>query len=155
MPELTYIKCDDQQIVQEVEQGIKTFIGAIECPGRQIIHLIFYEKHDKRGGWLHPFSVSKTEREWERWSISVTCRSIQNSTEKEAFEEMQEKNLTGCLLYIASQGAIPPTHWLEEDEDHPSWPYFRIAIPGTTTTESWGGLLKKMISDSSIPGLLG
>lgn len=65
---------------------------------------------------------------------------------------MLEKNLQGCLLYIATMSSQYGEHVPPATEPLRSSP-FRISVP-TGNHESWGGIIKKMINDSAAPGIL-
>ncbi|PJF17425.1 hypothetical protein PSACC_02737 [Paramicrosporidium saccamoebae] len=66
---------------------------------------------------------------------------------------MLERNLQGCLLYISTMAMEYRSHMPTPHEPIRSSP-FRILV-GHTASESWGGILKKLLSETASANILG
>jgi hypothetical protein len=111
--------------------------------------LSFYERRSNKG-WL-PFGGA-IEREWERWVLKLSIREARSEEELKKYRQMLERNLQGCLLYIATMTSEYRDHIPETSEPIRS-PSFRISVPNGGA-ESWGGILKKIISETTSTSIL-
>ena len=90
---------------------------------------------------------------WEKWSIKVNVHFAENEKETKQFRLLAEKQLRACLLFIASLSVTEIYHlpFLTDDKIVHS---YKISVQNSSNSDSWTGLLKKMISDSAIPSIL-
>lgn len=102
-----------------------------------------------------------SERVWEQWQLKLSIREPKSQAEQIKFRAMLEKNMQSCLIYVATMSSefrdhVPIAAEADNDPegDMIMSPFYRINVPGASPGESWGGIFKKMISETaSIPNL--
>lgn len=144
-------------MVQDVNKIIKTFHQSIDPNLKHgtfenLVTINLFEKKNSSsssGIW----SSGENGSSWEKWSIKVNVHFAENEKETKQFRLLAEKQLRACLLFIASLNVTEIYHlpFLIDDKIVHS---YKISVQNTSNSDSWTGLLKKMISDSAIPSIL-
>lgn len=151
---------DDEIIVQDVNKIIKKFHQSIDPNLKHgtfenVIIINLFEKRKKKdqsgrsGIWSNDSFLST----WEKWSIKVNVHFAENEKESNQFRLMAEKQLRACLLYISTLNITEVYHlpFLADDKIIHS---YKMIVQNSGNSESWTGLLKKMLTDSAIPSIL-
>lgn len=148
---------DDEKIVQDVNKNIKTFYQSIDPNLKHgtfenVVTINLFEKKNLSSG-SGIWSNDSNGNLWEKWSIKVKVHFAENEKETKQFRLLAEKQLRACLLFIASLNVTEIYHlpFLIDDKIVHS---YKISVQNTSNSDSWTGLLKKMISDSAIPSIL-
>lgn len=154
---------DDDKIVQDVNKSVKTFHQSIDQNLKRgtfenVVILDLHEKKEKdqktSGIWMSEGNFSRPRHHpWEKWSIKVNVHFAENEQETKQFRLLAEKQLRACLFYISSIN-ITEIHHVPFLTDEKCIHYYKISVPSANYTESWTSLLKKMISESTIPSIL-
>jgi hypothetical protein len=148
---------DDEKVVQDVNKIIKTFHQSIDPNLKHgtfenVVSINLFEKKNL-SGTSGIWSNEANGNSWEKWSIKVNVHFAENEKETKQFRLLAEKQLRACLLFIASLNVTEIYHlpFLLDDKIVHS---YKISVQNTSDSDSWTGLLKKMISDSAIPSIL-
>jgi hypothetical protein len=148
---------DDEKVVQDVNKIIKTFHQSIDPNLKHgtfenVVTINLFEKKNS-SGTSGIWSNEANGNSWEKWSIKVNVHFAENEKETKQFRLLAEKQLRACLLFIASLNVTEIYHlpFLLDDKIVHS---YKISVQNTSDSDSWTGLLKKMISDSAIPSIL-
>lgn len=115
-----------------------------------ILNLFERKKDNPSGGiWLN----DSNRTIWEKWSIKVNVHFAENEKESKQFRLIAEKQLRACLHYIASVNITEIYHlpFLLDDKIVHS---YKISVQNSGNSDSWTGLLKKMLTDTAIPSIL-
>lgn len=148
---------DDEKVVNDVNKIVKTFHQSIDPNLKHgtfenVVTINLFEKRNSSSGGLWS-SEATNGNCWEKWSIKVNVHFAENEKETRQFRLLAEKQLRACLLYISSLNITEIYHlpFLFDDKIVHS---YKISVQNTSNSDSWTGLLKKMISDSAIPSIL-
>jgi len=143
---LDYTVCsiEDPELERTLQERIQTFISYVEAnasPKAQIA-VMFFEKKTQRA-W---YGQSSKEICWEQWLITLTFQNVR--TERESIQaRLSSKDQFGkTLLQIidvcdAKKDHIPA---ITSTDTNP-FPY-QITMPAVN--DSWGSMLKRMLSDA-------
>ncbi|CAI2165469.1 2685_t:CDS:2 [Funneliformis geosporum] len=136
---------DDPEIEKVVDDRVDQFMRILETQGNQKgqIAVIFHEKRTKKA-W---FSKSEEEICWEQWPVTINTVICRTENETKRIRKDMDDQLATCLLDIIrfvndKKDHIPPI----TTSDINPFP-FQIVIPDTTDT--WGTVLKRMLTDPS------
>ncbi|CAG8439222.1 6542_t:CDS:2 [Diversispora eburnea] len=145
--DITYSAIDDPEIEKVVEDKVEQFIHNLEHHGNQKgqIAVMFHEKRTKKA-W---FTKSEEEICWEQWAVTLTTLICRTERDKLRVRKDMDKQLYSCLFNIIrfvndKKDHIPPI----TTPDANPFPY-QIVIPATN--DSWGSILKRMLTESSQP----
>lgn len=148
---------DDEKVVHDVNKTIKTFHQSIDPNLKHgtfenIISINLFEKKNSSSDTIWSGEGGRGNC-WEKWSIKVNVHFAESEKETKQFRLLAEKQLRACLLYIASLNITEIYHlpFLIDDKIIHS---YKIHVQNSNNSDSWTGLLKKMISDSVIPSIL-
>ncbi|CAG8500539.1 5282_t:CDS:2 [Acaulospora morrowiae] len=145
--DITYSAIDDPEIEKAVEDKVEQFKSNLENNGshKGQIAVMFHEKRTKKA-W---FSKSEEEICWEQWAVTITTTICPTDRERLRIRKEMDRQLSSCLFDIIrfvndKKDHIPP---ITTSDENP-FPY-QIVIP--TASDSWGSMLKRMLTDSSQP----
>ncbi|CAG8695179.1 15975_t:CDS:2, partial [Cetraspora pellucida] len=146
--DITYSAIDDPEIEKVVDEKVELFVRNLESHGNQKgqISVTFHEKRTTKNAWF-----SRTEEDicWEQWAVTITTVTCHTESDKLRIRKEMDRQLSACLFKIIryvndKKDHIPPITSLDANP----FPY-QIAIPATN--DSWGSMLRKMLTDPSQP----
>lgn len=153
---------DEAKIAKDVNAAIKLFHQSIDQNAKNsafesAINVSLF-KDSRRGGgalWTANFDPKSA---WETWSIRVNVHFAESEQETRKFRILAEKQLRACLFYISSLNITEIHHMpflsVDDGEKVNNHHAYKISVPNAVHSDSWTSLLKKMLSESTIPSLL-
>lgn len=154
---LQYCKCVSEEVDFKVDAAVTCAIHELKddrhnSSNATTITVMFFDRKEKKSGWLM-MGGGRTDDEsrrcWEKWQISV--RLAEEKSENEV-----GKMVMDSLLYIAGVNWTAP----ESSSNVDPFPFKIVTSGGSNghhqqAAESLTSLFKKMLTESSIPPLLG
>lgn len=154
---------DDEIVVQDVNKIVKKFHQSININpnGKRetfenVVHVNLFERRkDQAAGGIWSAAAGESNRTiWEKWSIKVNVHFAENEKESKRFRLLAEKQLRACLNYIASLNTTEIYHLPFLGGDDKIVHGYKISLQNSGNSDSWTGLLKKMLTDTAIPSIL-
>lgn len=166
---ISYSRVVDPAVERTVESTVSALVAsAAESPEwTPQVHVLFYDRKERKG-WLLQRQGNLETHCWERWIVTFKVVTFNdNDSERQrqgtamcqltkAGKQRLIDQLQAALLYIPSMcGPSTPPSLVDDSERYP----FRLHIPSGGGAggggESLTSLFKKLLSESSIPPILG